>query len=163
MVIGFYVFECEGGAIPSKVYISGRAVLCRARRISSTFAPWETTTHRPASERDSDQGRRPGRLATTPGSTTDGGPRLVDTVSPWQGQGAVTVFDEERIARIRSCNHPRQALEEPVLIIKPPGAGNHSPVDFRRRSAGALQPSAKERRSGRIPEKEQVGTLTYAR
>lgn len=50
-----------------------------------------------------------------------------------------------------------KALEEPVLIIKTAWGGKSLAVDFRPPGAGPYQPSAKEKESGRVPEKEMVG------
>jgi len=67
-------------------------------------------------------------------------------------------FDEERIGPEYAFGITLdKALEEPVLIIKTAWGGKSLAVDFRPPSAGPYQPSAKERESGRIPEKENVG------
>ena len=67
-------------------------------------------------------------------------------------------FDENRIGPEYAFGITMdKALEEPVLIIKTAWGGKSLAVDFRPPSAGPYQPSAKEKKSGRVPEKEKVG------
>ena len=67
-------------------------------------------------------------------------------------------FDDERIGPEYAFGITiDKALEEPVLIIKTAWGGKSLAVDFRPPSAGPYHPSAKEKESGRVPEKEEVG------
>jgi len=67
-------------------------------------------------------------------------------------------FDENRIGPEFAFGITMdKAIEEPVLIIKTAWGGKSLAVDFRPPSAGPYNPSAKEKESDRVPEKEQVG------
>lgn len=151
-LVGLFFWTAESLAEPLKVYVLAGQSNMQGSAHQSTFGVLGRAL---ASEFLNEDGTPVvAERAWVAYQTNRGGEEVVLKGKVKVGYG----FDDERIGPEYGFGLTMdRALDEPVLIIKTAWGGKSLAVDFRPPSAGAYEPSEREKEAGRVPSADEVG------